>query len=567
MAEFLVNGFTLNDQDNAAVARDAAGNFIVVWQSEGQDGDAATDHNIYARRYDSTGNLLNEFRVNSVTTGDQSDPTVAVDAAGNILVAWIDAGRPTVINSPPGNTTDARGIYARRFDSACTPLGAEFLASRDQTVFPIGTDSPEMQLGRKPSLAVNASGDFVLAWDQFLSATGAEVGVFARRFSRSGLPQGAAFQVNDLPDAEDADLAIDAVGNVIVTWTGRNHEPGDGGSFGIFAKRYNNAGLAQGGQFLVNSKVANAQTQSVVGVDASGNFVVVWQDFDLGIRAQRFDSGGNRLGAELGIEQVDRNFEQQPDLAVAANGDFVVTWDVFGGSIYARAFRADGTPKGNDLQISDATSNPFEPAVGLDAGGNPIIAWVDASKDGSDRGLFARLLRGTELENRGTAADDSLLGTAAGDSIDGDAGTDLILGGDGDDLLTGGLGDDRLLGDAGNDTLTGSAGNDRLTGGSGRDLLVGGPGRDLLDGGPGRDRLIGGAGRDRFVLRRGEGRDVIEDFQNGRDQLVLAGGLRFDDLTIVGAGRNTLIRADGEALVLLRSVPVAQITVADFGRI
>jgi len=37
-AEFQVNTHTTYDQKNAAIAMDAAGNFVVVWSSYGQDG-------------------------------------------------------------------------------------------------------------------------------------------------------------------------------------------------------------------------------------------------------------------------------------------------------------------------------------------------------------------------------------------------------------------------------------------------------------------------------------------------------------------------------------------------
>ncbi|MBI4781576.1 MAG: hypothetical protein HY785_09630 [Oscillatoriophycideae cyanobacterium NC_groundwater_1537_Pr4_S-0.65um_50_18] len=580
MAEFPVNSFTPNAQDGVAVARDAAGNFIVVWQSAGQEGDVGSDKNIYAKRYDSNGNVLSEFRANSFANGSQTDPTVAVDAAGNFVVAWVDTGRPFIIGSPAGNTTNENGIYARRFDSNGSPLGEEFLASRDTTIFPIGSSSPEQQLGQKPTIAMNASGDFVIAWDQFLSPTGANLGVFARRFAENGVPQGDAFKVNLSADANDPDVAIDTVGNLIVTWTENRPESG---SNDIVAQRYNSDGIAQGGQFLVNTKVTNSQTYSAVGVDAAGNFVITWEDFDSGIRAQRFDSSGNPLGAELGIQQVGRNFEQQPDLAVAPNGDFVISWNVFGGAIYARAFRADGTPKGNDFQLSNpTTAGDSRPAIALDASGNPVIAWVDAAKDGSGNGIFAQRLLSSELENFGTSGADRLVGTAVSDRFAGGAGNDTLSGGEGDDSLFGDAGNDRLNGDRGNDRLEGGSGNDTLTGSSGRDTLVGGGGsdqlfggndrdslagglgRDRLDGGSGSDILSGGGGSDRFVLRRREGRDTIVDFQNGSDRLALAGGLRFSDLTITASGRNTLIRAGSDQLALLQSISVGQITSADF---
>jgi len=46
--EFLVNTFTTDNQYVPAVAADAAGNFVVVWQSYGQDGSFA---GVFGQRY------------------------------------------------------------------------------------------------------------------------------------------------------------------------------------------------------------------------------------------------------------------------------------------------------------------------------------------------------------------------------------------------------------------------------------------------------------------------------------------------------------------------------------
>ena len=44
---------------------------------------------IAARRFDSANTLIgSEFQVNGYTTGEQNSPTVAADAAGNFVVTW-----------------------------------------------------------------------------------------------------------------------------------------------------------------------------------------------------------------------------------------------------------------------------------------------------------------------------------------------------------------------------------------------------------------------------------------------------------------------------------------------
>ncbi|MGE3804412.1 MAG: hypothetical protein AB7K24_07050, partial [Gemmataceae bacterium] len=84
--EALVNTYTTNIQENADIDRANDGSFVVVWQSQGQDG---SGWGIYGQRYDAAGNKVgNEFLVNTTTAGDQLDPAVAVDADGDFVVVW-----------------------------------------------------------------------------------------------------------------------------------------------------------------------------------------------------------------------------------------------------------------------------------------------------------------------------------------------------------------------------------------------------------------------------------------------------------------------------------------------
>src|SRR3954452_10642697 len=78
---FQANTFVNGDQMNSATAMDPARNVVVVWQSTDQDGDGVGKTNIYGQRYDALGMMVgHEFRINSVTTGMQSNPAVAMDS-------------------------------------------------------------------------------------------------------------------------------------------------------------------------------------------------------------------------------------------------------------------------------------------------------------------------------------------------------------------------------------------------------------------------------------------------------------------------------------------------------
>ncbi len=109
--EFQVNSYTSNNQQNPSVAIDADGDFVVAWQSYTQDG---SDEGIFAQRFDSLGTPQgSEFQVNSYTSNSQFRPSVAIDADGNFVVAW-----------QSNQDGYSYGIFAQRFDTSGTPQGS-----------------------------------------------------------------------------------------------------------------------------------------------------------------------------------------------------------------------------------------------------------------------------------------------------------------------------------------------------------------------------------------------------------------------------------------------------------
>ncbi len=62
--EFQVNTYTVGDQGFPHIASDAAGNFVVVWSSSGQDG---STFGLFGQRYGRNGVKLGvEFQVNTL---------------------------------------------------------------------------------------------------------------------------------------------------------------------------------------------------------------------------------------------------------------------------------------------------------------------------------------------------------------------------------------------------------------------------------------------------------------------------------------------------------------------
>src|SRR5262249_62354712 len=89
--EFRVNTYTSGYQSQPRVCRNAAGDFVVVLVSRGQDGSAG---GIFGQRYDRVGAAQGgEFQVNDYTTGPQERPAVAWDPAGGVERGGVGGGR------------------------------------------------------------------------------------------------------------------------------------------------------------------------------------------------------------------------------------------------------------------------------------------------------------------------------------------------------------------------------------------------------------------------------------------------------------------------------------------
>ena len=104
-----VNATTADTQSQFNIEALSDGSFFIVWRSAGQDGDG---DGIYGRHFDAEGNALTgEILINSTTTGNQSDPNIALQADGNLVITWTsDHGTDSDIYSTVLNVSNYQVI-------------------------------------------------------------------------------------------------------------------------------------------------------------------------------------------------------------------------------------------------------------------------------------------------------------------------------------------------------------------------------------------------------------------------------------------------------------------------
>ena len=378
-SEFKVNTHTAGSQQNPSVSLNAAGNFVIAWESFGQD--APGGYGVYAQRFDSSGNSLgSEFKVNTHTAENQQNPSVSLNAAGNFVIAW---------NSNLQDTS-FQGIYAQRYDPSGNPLGSEFK---------VNTYITNAQSG--PSVCLNTAGNLVIAWHSD-GQDGDGFGIYAQRYDPSGNLVGSDVPVNNYTasDQHDPAAAMDAYGNFVIAWKSFGQDAP--GGYGVYAQRFDRTGNPVDGEFRVNTTTAGIQQNPSVAMDASGNFVVAWESFGqdapggYGVYAQRFDRTGNPLGGEFRVNTTIADSQLNPSVSLNAAGNFVIAWqsnlqDGSGYGVYAQRFDPDGNPVGGEFKVNTHTdNNQSNPSVSMNAAGNFVIAWHSNLQDGSGYGVYAQ---------------------------------------------------------------------------------------------------------------------------------------------------------------------------------
>ncbi len=376
--EFRVNTYTSDLQNLASVAMDGDGDFVIAWESAGTVGQDGSGYGVFAQRYNAVGVPQgSEFQVNTYTTGAQKYSSVAMDADGDFVIAW----------SSSGQDGDGFGVYAQRYNAVGVRQGSEFRVNTYTTAWQTGS-----------SIAMNAAGNFVITWDSVQD--GSVEGIYAQRYDAAGVPQGGEFRVNTYTSLAQIEpsAAMDGDGDFVVTWNSLGQ---DGSDWGVYAQRFNASGLPQGGEFRVNTFTTNTEFIGSAAMDANGDFVVAWDSFAqdgslIGVYAQRYNAAGVPQGSEFRANTYTTNTQEFASVAMDADGDFVITWSSYGqdGSgfgVYSQNYNSAGVPQGAEFRANSTTANfQTRSAVARDPEGDFVIAWSSRLQDGSNYGIYAQ---------------------------------------------------------------------------------------------------------------------------------------------------------------------------------
>jgi len=377
--ELLLTTYSGLEDAPLAAAADAAGNYVVVWQSWEDAGDSS-DFGIYAKRFQADGRWIDANEngldddavlVNTQTAGRQASPAVAMDQAGNFVVIW------QTVNPDVSGTN----LVARRYDASAKTWidDVEFVITDTDLVGPA-----------EPAAAVDEQGRVTVVWtasDEDAATPELEgTGIFARRFALAGEPNPAEiFRVNDevATDQNGPTIAVNANGETVIAWVSDHNglvDPLDPEK-SVFARWAAADGSPVGDtEFLVHEYVKDAQEHLAATIDDTGRFVIAWQSINQesnqegegtswGVYARQFEIDPV-AGAVLPVQPAEFRVNQQvsepqryPAISSDAAGRFLIAWQSLNqdGSSWAvvqRLFTADGTPAADEAVVNTATRGP-----------------------------------------------------------------------------------------------------------------------------------------------------------------------------------------------------------------
>ena len=250
--EFQVNTHVESSQQmpRAAVLND--GRFLVVWQSDQQDG---SKRGIFAQLFDNQGGRTGaEFMVNTHTDDEQKMPALATFEAGGFVV----------VGESKRQDGDNYGVYGQLFDRDGQKVNQEFRAN---------TTTAGWQ--RWPTVGAAADGRFVVVWTGD-KQDGDGNGIFGQFFDRSGALSGSEFQVNTFTENNQWVPSVAAFrdGRFVATWISEGQ---DGPGAGVYGQVLNPDGTPIGEELKVHTLASSELIARSAAVLGPTKFVVAWE--------------------------------------------------------------------------------------------------------------------------------------------------------------------------------------------------------------------------------------------------------------------------------------------------
>ena len=302
---------------NPQIAVDSSGNLYVTW--EGYDGNDVEIYWVKVDAGDVSGTVQKISTHPDNVDYSDTDPRIAIDAAGNSYIVWHGCDREGCWEEP-GDLE----IYWVKIDTSGV-LGTV------QKIPPTHPDNVNT-MAMIPQLAVDASGNSYVVWS---GKNEESYNIYWVKIDSAG-NLGTIQRITASPDSEHDDvhpeITVDVEGNLYITWEDSEGKYGE-----IYWVKIDSAGKARTIQkistYLFSAVYEDWDPQ--IAVDPEGSSYVTWnsnnggfaEQFDQQICWVKIDSAGNPGKIQkISSRQYSKHFDWNSKICVDSVGNSYVIW-------------------------------------------------------------------------------------------------------------------------------------------------------------------------------------------------------------------------------------------------
>ena len=376
------NSVSTGDQDAASVAINRNGYVAVAWEDD-RDTDNATDNvhsEIYLRLF-RNGTAVYETKLSAggssgVTNWRHLHPDVGLDDKGNAVVVWQDDPDGNGYYNIPYRVVNTAGTVTASGNSNSSSTGQQI--NPRVAVDPAGAPS-------------GAAVAFTVAWEDI--QTGTPATVKAAGFTGPATRAWEVTASQTTGQHHNPDVAVSASGDAVVVWD----EDGDAnGDYNIGLIRLGRTnGAATLSRRVANSNTTGQQTHPAAAANFNGDFAVAWESAGA-VATRAFNTAGTARYADVQVAAAG----VAPSIGIDDQSQTVVGWTVAGADpdVWVRGFGTDGTDTGRlsaQRLSSVATGRQEQMTVAV----SPFAEVAVAYTDDNDGNTYDQVYLGTGISN------------------------------------------------------------------------------------------------------------------------------------------------------------------------
>eukprot|EP01060_Flectonema_neradi_P008606 TRINITY_DN16140_c0_g1_i1.p1 TRINITY_DN16140_c0_g1~~TRINITY_DN16140_c0_g1_i1.p1 ORF type:complete len:1196 (+),score=240.60 TRINITY_DN16140_c0_g1_i1:73-3660(+) len=428
-SEFVANTMALGSQTEAHVVShsEITNQYFVIWSDSINDGSSSGIFGTILGTAASPPTQtapIDDFQINTITTGYQRYPEVCTLMNGGVVVVWeskTDSGIDVIaqiytsdgdkVGNPITMDTQSSDHYSPTVvainDGGFLVVFLTRESMYDRTHFQrfnaagtrIGGDNTDYEsTGGKPVVATFQSGGWVLGMSSLSSLS---ISVVLQRFTSSGNKVGPKVYPISAREVQSIGLRIHMFlsDSYLLTWS--EEDVNQVGVIAVWGLLFTpNAGVS----FRLSATTSDQQITPDAAV-INGGFVAVWTSMDpttgnYDVFSRRFSNDGTPLettNRKLNIE-TSKN-QLNPRVTKLNNGDYFVAWeswsadDSYLGVVGIQFSGLDNTRLTDEIVLNTNTPwNQYHGSVTPIGRDRIFAAWTDAKLDGDHSGIFGRII-------------------------------------------------------------------------------------------------------------------------------------------------------------------------------